>query len=170
MAIFGHIESLTPLFNKTEELDYLLGQIQALFRADFLSKIQSLEVGENFETPLKYGMFFITHCYKLKEEKEGFFESHFKYIDLQIVISGFERFLIGEKNRFTLIETYNETRDLEIHRPIEVLNEILLKEQEVCILFPKDVHGVGIGRNEEMGKIVRKAIFKIPCSLIKHRL
>lgn len=170
MAIFGNIESLSPLFSKTQELEYLLSQIQALFHADFRSKIQSLKVGENFQTPLKYEMFFVTHCYALREEKEGFFESHYKYIDVQVVLEGFERFLIGEKDRFKLSIPYDESKDLEVHQPTQALNELLLREKEACILFPQDVHGVGIGRNEEIGKIVKKAIFKVPKTLIKHRL
>lgn len=170
MAIFGRIESLAPLFSKTQELEYLLGEIHSLFKTDFLSKIQSLQIGENFQTPLKYEMFFVTHCYKLKEEKEGFFESHYKYIDIQVVLEGFERFLIGEKDRFSLSSPYDENKDLEVHHPTQALNEILLKEKEACILFPQDVHSVGIGRNEEIGKVVKKAIFKVPLSLIKHRL
>lgn len=170
MAIFGTIESLSPLFSKTQELEYLLDQIQALFKADFLSKIQRLKVGENFQTPLKHEMFFVTHCYELREEKKGFFESHYKYIDIQVVLEGFERFLIGEKDRFSVLTPYDESKDLEVHHPTQALNELLLKEKEACILFPQDVHGVGIGRNEEIGKIVKKAIFKVPHTLIKHRL
>lgn len=170
MAIFGQIKSLAPLFSKTEELDYLLGQIQALFQSDSLLKIQSLTTQQNFQTPLKYGMFSIAHCYQLKEEKEGFFESHLKYIDIQVVVEGFERFLIAPKDRFKLITPYDETKDLAIYHPAGELSQIFLQEKEMCILFPEDVHTTGIGKENELENIVKKVVFKVPYSFIKHRL
>lgn len=170
MAVFGKINDLSSLFSKTEELNYLSTQIESLFREDFLSKIRSLAVGENFQTPLDFEMFFVSHCYALKDRKEGFFESHHKYIDIQIVIEGFERFLIGDHESFKLISNYDESKDLEIHSPIRPLSEVFLREREMCVLFDHDIHGVGIGEGEEQGRIVRKVIFKIPKTLIKHRL
>lgn len=170
MAIFGKIDDLSPLFSKTEELEYLYLQICSLFKPEFLSRIQTLNEGENFETPLEYGMFFITHCYKLRLEENGFFESHQKYIDFQVVLEGFERYLIGNKGSFTLQTAYDPTKDLEIHTPIQPLSHLILKAKEMCILFPQDVHGVGIGTEKEIGQSVKKAIFKVPLSLIKHRL
>lgn len=170
MAIFGTLQDLAPLFKKTEELEYLYLQVQSLFKQEFLSKIQSLKEGENFKTPLEYEMFFITHCYSLKEGEKGFFESHQKYIDLQIVIEGFERYLIGDHSKFDEIAPYDAEKDLQVHSPKAKLNNLFLQAQEMCILFPEDIHGVGIGENDEIGKLVKKAIFKIPHTLIKHRL
>ena len=54
----------------------------------------------------------------------------------------------------------------ELREKLILENDHRLKE----FLFPFDVHGVGIGYAEEVGKVVRKVIFKVPIKYIKHRL
>lgn len=170
MAIFGKIEDLKPLFSKTQELESLLLGIEGVFSGEALSKLQALNVGENYRVDLDYGMFYIAHCYALKSEENGFFESHQDYIDFQVVVEGFEGYLIGSKDRFNLAQNYDKEKDLEVHTPKEKLNYLRLGAQEMTILFPSDVHGVGIGYGDEIGKVVRKVIFKVPLKYIKHRL
>lgn len=170
MAIFGKIEDLKPLFSKTQELETLLVSIQSIFDEKSLARLQALGVGENYKVELDYGMFYIAHCYALKDEKEGFFESHLDYIDFQVVVEGFEGYLIGSPDKFKLLEAYNKEKDLEVHTPTSPLSHIRLNSKEMAVLFPHDIHGVGIGYGEDVGKIVRKVIFKVPIKFIKHRL
>lgn len=170
MAIFGKIEDLKPLFSKTQELESLLVGIESVFSGERLSKLQALNVGENYKVELDYGMFYIAHCYALKSEEEGFFESHQEYIDFQVVVEGFENYLIGDRSKFAPLQSYDESKDLEVHTPTQELSRIRLESREMAVLFPYDIHGVGIGYGEEVGKIVRKVIFKVPNRYIKHRL
>lgn len=171
MAVVGSLQDLSHLFVKTEELRALEQEILQCFEAQRYQQIQDLEVGTNFEIPLQYGMKIIAHCYKLKEARDGFFESHYKYIDFQVVISGFERYLIGSKSRFSLLTPYDEIKDLEVHTPPDKpLQEFVLQERDMCVLFPYDVHGVGIGKGDEINQIVRKIIIKVPAELIKLKL
>lgn len=170
MAIFGKIEDLKPLFSKTQELESLLINIESVFSEQSLSKLQALKAGENYKVELDYGMFYIAHCYALKSEENGFFESHQDYIDFQVVVEGFESYLIGSRDKFSLLESYDKSKDLEVHSPKEKLNILRLTQREIAVLFPTDIHGVGIGYGDEVGKIVRKVIFKVPLKYIKHRL
>lgn len=170
MAIFGKIEDLKPLFSKTQELESLLVGIESVFGGEQLSRLQALNVGENYKVELDYGMFYVAHCYTLKSEKEGFFESHREYVDFQVVVEGFENYLIGDSGRFSLLKSYDESKDLEVHTLSKTPNIIRLESKEMAVLFPYDIHGVGIGYREEVGKIVRKVIFKVPTRYIKHRL
>ncbi|RDU70961.1 YhcH/YjgK/YiaL family protein [Helicobacter brantae] len=170
MAIFGKIEDLKPLFSKTQELESLLVGVESVFSGERLSKLQALNVGENYKVELNYGMFYIAHCYALKSEEEGFFESHQEYIDFQVVVEGFENYLIGDRSKFAPLQSYDESKDLEVHTPTQELSRIRLEGREMAVLFPYDIHGVGIGYGEEVGKIVRKVIFKVPNRYIKHRL
>lgn len=87
-----------------------------------------------------------------------------------MVVEGFEGYLIGSKDKFTLLQNYDKEKDLEVHTPKEKLNYLKLSSKEMAVLFPFDVHGVGIGYTEEVGKVVRKVIFKVPIKYIKHRL
>ena len=170
MAIFGKIEELKPLFSKTQELESLLVGIESVFGGEQLARLQALGVGENYKVELEYGMFYIAHCYALKSESEGFFESHQEYIDFQVVVEGFEDYLIADKSKFAPLQGYDESKDLEVHTPTQGLSRVRLEGGEMAVLFPYDVHGVGIGYGEDIGKIVRKVIFKVPNRYIKHRL
>lgn len=170
MAIFGTIDDLKPLFSKTVELESLLVGIESVFLEESLQKLRSLQAGENYRVELDYGMFYIAHCYTLKPENDGFFESHQEYIDFQVVVEGFEGYLIGCKDDFLLKSSYEKEKDLEVHTPQKKLSYLRLSSREMAILFPSDVHGVGIGYGEEIGEIVRKVIFKVPSKYIKHRL
>lgn len=170
MAIFGRLDTLSPLFGKTEELEYLQVYLHSLFKPDFLSRIAPMQAGENFQTKLDYGMFAITHCYTLKDRANSFYESHRKYIDFQVVIEGFERYFIGNQDDFKVLNPYDENKDLVIYSPTQEISNILLKAQELCILFPDDVHSVGMGDSSEVGRLVKKVIVKVPQTLIKHRL
>lgn len=170
MAVFGKIQDLKPLFSKTQELESLLVGIESVFTGEGLQRLHSLQAGENYKVELDYGMFYIAHCYALKDESEAFFESHQDYIDFQVVVEGFEGYLIGGKDRFELKGSYEKEKDLQVHTPKEKPNYLRLSSQELCVLFPFDVHAVGIGYGEEIGKIVRKVIFKVPFKYIKHRL
>lgn len=170
MAIFGKIEDYKTLFSKTQELEYLLAKIESVFQGERLKQIQDLQTGENFKVDLDYGMFYIAHCYTLKSEQDGFFESHQEYIDFQVVVEGFEGYLIGSQDRFTLKQSYDREKDLEVHTPKSALSYLRLSSGDMAILFPSDIHGVGIGYADEVGKLVKKVIFKVPIKYIKHRL
>lgn len=170
VAIFGRIEDLKLLFTKTQELEYLLINIESIFSGERLKEIQALQCGENHRIDLNYGMFYNASCYALKSEQDGFFESHQKYIDFQIVVEGFEGYLIGSKDKFNLTQVYNKDKDLEVYTPKSALNYLRMNPKEMVILFPEDIHGVGIGYKEDIGKLVKKVIFKVPIKYIKHRL
>lgn len=170
MAIFGTIEDLKPLFSKTQELESLFINIQSMFSKENLLKIQSLEVGENYKLEFDYGIFCIAHCYRLKDQKDAFFESHQEYVDFQVVVDGFEGYLIGDYSSFNLFQSYDKEKDLAVYEPKNQLSYLRLSYAQMAILFPTDIHGVGIGHAEEIGRIVRKVIFKVPIKYIKHRL
>lgn len=170
MAIFGKIEDLKLLFSKTQELESLLINIESIFEDRTLAKIRSLDIGENYNVELNHGIFYVAHCYTLKDEKEGFFESHLDYIDFQVVVEGFEGYLIGSPDKFKLLEAYNKEKDLEVYTPTSPLSHIRLNSKEIAVLFPYDIHGAGIGYGEDIGKVVRKVVFKVPTRYIKHRL
>ncbi|WP_027327595.1 YhcH/YjgK/YiaL family protein [Helicobacter pametensis] len=170
MAIFGTISHLAPLLSKTVELDYLNSQIQSLFTSEFDALIENLKEGESFEQEMKYGMRLIAHAYKLKPFSQAFFESHQRYIDFQIVLSGSERYLVGSEEDFKPLESYDEDRDLATYAIQREVSEILLRCKELCVLFPQDIHCAGVGREYEVGNLVKKVVIKVPTTLTKHRL
>ena len=93
--------------------------------------------------------------YFTKSENEKFWESHKKYLDVQIMINGTEKVAI------------NDIRDMDL----TILEgdkafDIVMKTGDVLVFFPNDVHKpeLNVSENDDSGnirKIVTKVVFKI---------
>ena len=86
-------------------------------------------------------------------------ESHKKYVDIQIIFEGEEDFLIANTNTlkpkdYQVDSDYHDWEGEATHR-------ITLRKGEILILLPYDAHRVGLPTKN--GKtFVKKAILKIP--------
>jgi len=136
--------SLHPLFEKA---------FQYLTKNDFLN------------TPAgKYqieqdSLFALVNKYNSKGIDESFSESHRKYIDIQLVISGKERIGFGLIDDFSH-ETYDSEKDLQKHTG--KLNFVDVEKKCFVIFFPNDIHmpGLQIEKPEEIVKVVMKVAVK----------
>ena len=85
--------------------------------------------------------FAIVNRYTTKTVSESFAESHKKYIDIQCVFSGTEKFGYAYIKNLENKE-YCEDNDLQKH--YGNLNFLSLSKDNFAILFPDDVHMPGI--------------------------
>ena len=74
-------------------------------------RMEQVAVGASEKIELTGGAFAIEAAYFSKARPEGFFESHRKYIDVQLVIAGAELMEVEDVARLTLSEAYNPDRD-----------------------------------------------------------
>ena len=84
--------------------------------------------------------------YNTKPENECFWESHLKYIDVQIMLNGKEYI------------AFNNIRNLKQIK-IEKENDFIGYEGDVLILYPEDIHMPGMKVDESIP--VEKVVFKI---------
>lgn len=105
--------------------------------------------------------------YFTKREEEKFWESHKKYLDVQIMIDGSER--VAFNNIRNMKEkSFNSERDLVILEGNKLF-DIVIGNGDVLVFFPNDVHKPELdifnSENEEKcednKKIVTKVVFKI---------
>lgn len=105
--------------------------------------------------------------YFTKREEEKFWESHKKYLDVQIMIDGSER--VAFNNIRNMKEkSFNSERDLVILEGNKLF-DIVIENGDVLVFFPNDVHKPELdifnSENEEKcednKKIVTKVVFKI---------
>jgi len=83
-------------------------------------------------------------------------ESHVKYIDIQVVISGVETMGWTAIEHCTeVLEPYNTEKDLQFfgNKPSTL---ITVNPGEFAIFFPEDGHAPGIGNGP-----IKKAVFKV---------
>ena len=102
--------------------------------------------------------------YFTKSENEKFWESHKKYLDVQIMINGTEKVAINDI-RDMEIKSFDEEKDLTILEGDKAF-DIIMKTGDVLVFFPNDVHKpeLNVSENDDSGnirKIVTKVVFKI---------
>ena len=105
--------------------------------------------------------------YFTKSENEKFWESHKKYLDVQIMIDGSERVAINDIRNMRE-KSFDPERDLVILEGNKLF-DIVIENGDVLVFFPNDVHKPELdifnSENEEKcednKKIVTKVVFKI---------
>ena len=102
--------------------------------------------------------------YFTKSENEKFWESHKKYLDVQIMINGTEKVAINDI-RDMEVKSFDEERDLTILEGDKAF-DIIMKTGDVLVFFPNDVHKpeLNVSENDDSGnirKIVTNVVFKI---------
>ncbi|EKN65235.1 hypothetical protein BABA_21361 [Neobacillus bataviensis LMG 21833] len=96
--------------------------------------------------------------YETKNAEERVWESHKKYIDIQIILEGKE--FIGYElfDRMTIKEDYNEENDIYFLEG-NLQSRVLLQKGDFIICYPQDAHMAGMMVNGQ--EKVRKAVFKV---------
>ena len=102
--------------------------------------------------------------YFTKSENEKFWESHKKYLDVQIMINGTEKVAINDI-RDMEVKSFDEEKDLTILEGDKAF-DIIMKTGDVLVFFPNDVHKpeLNVSENDDSGnirKIVTTVVFKI---------
>ena len=102
--------------------------------------------------------------YFTKSENEKFWESHKKYLDVQIMINGTEKVAINDI-RDMEVKSFDEEKDLTILEGDKAF-DIIMKTGDVLVFFTNDVHKpeLNVSENDNSGnirKIVTKVVFKI---------
>ena len=105
--------------------------------------------------------------YFTKKENDKFWESHKRYLDVQIMIDGSERVAINNIRNMRQ-KSFDSERDLVILEGNKLF-DIVIENGDVLVFFPNDVHKPELdildSENEEecenKKKIVTKVVFKI---------
>ncbi|MDO5088942.1 MAG: YhcH/YjgK/YiaL family protein [Leptotrichiaceae bacterium] len=119
------------------------------------NKIEEYEAGV-YEIP-EINMKMNVGHYTTKSEKECFWESHLKYIDVQIILKGEEYIAFNNIRNLREIKRDKE-KDLIEYEGNELFR-VLLKEGDVLVLFPEDGHMPGMMVNEPVS--AKKVVYKI---------
>lgn len=173
MLLFCDAHKARPLFERSEPLLRLREYLHSALDGTLSIVIETMHVGERKIEDIGYGMRAIFECYRTKVAGEAFFESHRQYVDFQLVVSGQERFWIGEAEDCVVQAPYDEERDLVVYvSPNMQVNPqfITLCPRSLAIFFPNDVHAGGLQVSDENGDIVHKCVIKVPVGLLRLEL
>jgi len=124
------------------------------------ARLERIAPGETGRVELAGGAFALEQAYIPKPRSEGFFESHRKYIDVQVVVAGAELMELADISRLEVSEPYNPERDFTKYADITGATVLKMGPGDAAIFFPNDGHmpalqwrGTGL---------VRKTVVKVP--------
>lgn len=104
--------------------------------------------------------------YSTKTRADAKLETHRKYVDIQVLLSGTEVIEIFPKNGLTVSEPYHSGKDAEFYeKPAEEHAKVILKPGQFLVFFPDDAHMPCLmaGSSPEP---VKKVVFKIAVNLL----
>jgi YhcH/YjgK/YiaL family protein len=106
-------------------------------------------------------------CSSTRTRADAKLETHRKYVDIQVLLSGTEVIEIFSKEGLTVSEPYNPDRDVEFYqKPDSTHARVTLEPGQFLVFFPDDAHMPCLmaGTSPEP---VKKVVFKIAVDLLK---
>ena len=124
-------------------------------------RLEAAAVGSTQRIELANGSFALEQVYLAKARPEGFFESHRRYIDVQVVVAGEEIMELADVARLTVQKPYDAERDLMVYADYASASVLKLGAGEAAIFFPVDGHMPCL-RPGATANLVRKTVIKVP--------
>ncbi|MBU3915473.1 YhcH/YjgK/YiaL family protein [bacterium] len=104
--------------------------------------------------------------YETRAPETAMLETHRKYVDIQIVLSGSERFECFSRDELTVEKAYDESKDAEFYKRVcPGPTRVDLFPGTFIMLFPQDAHmpSLMIGKEPER---IKKVVVKIKVDLL----
>ena len=163
MALLGSLSTLRAQTARMEIFKATFTYLEEMFRVGSPAalRLRSAAVGANQRIELSGGAFALEQVYQTKARPEGFFESHRKYIDVQVVVEGDEVLELVEISRLTATQPYDAERDYFKYADYAGASLLRLGAGEAAIFFPVDGHLPGL-RPGGVAGLVRKTVIKVP--------
>lgn len=122
--------------------------------------IGGIATGVTERVDLAGGAFALEQVYLPKARAEGFFESHRKYIDVQVIVAGEELMEVEAVARLVVATPYDPERDLIKYADTATAAVLRMRTGEVAVFFPEDGHMPSL---QWRGPgLVRKTVVKVP--------
>jgi len=163
MALYGSFNTVRTQAPQTPGFSRAFAYVANLLQPTSVAaqRLGALAAGESHKTDLGGGVFAIEQVYETKLRAAGFFESHQKYIDVQVVVEGEEAMELADVARMTVLEPYLPERDLIVYSDEPQASILRVLAGEVAVFHPADVHMPSL-QVASTPMLVRKAVVKIP--------
>ena len=163
MALFGSIPTVRAQMPGAEKhpavFDYLADLARPETKAG--ARLRAAAEGDAHRVELPGGAFALEQVYRSKVRADGFFESHRKFIDVQVVIEGEEWMEVADITWATERRPYSEERDFIVYENGLASAVLHVSAGRAAVFFPPDVHLPGLCGNGGPA-LVRKTVVKVP--------
>jgi len=166
MAIIGNIYKLEQ-FLKDKDLKIVFDYFkQAIDKnSDIHKRIFNLPVGSFEKIIITDDIFALEQVFYTKDRQECFIESHKKYIDFQLILSGNEQMEYVDIDKLEIENKYDQEKDLITYKLAYNTSKFLLQKNDLAIFFSDDAH-IGLPKYEK-SELVYKTVIKLPVELYR---
>jgi len=164
MAIVGFLATIRAQTARRDIFAPTFEYLDEMFRdgSPVSKRLLGAAVGATERIELPGGAFALEQVYLTKPRAEGFFESHRKYIDVQVVVEGVELMELADISRLTVSKPYDAEKDYLAYADYADASVLRLVEGDGAVFFPADGHMPGL-RPGVAANLVRKTVIKVPC-------
>ena len=163
MAILGSFATVRSQVPATPGFAAAVAYVDALLAPGSAgrARLAALPPGTSARVELGGGVFAMEQAYLTKPRAEGFFESHLRHIDVQVVVEGQEVMEVIHASRIAPAGAFQEERDFQAYPPATGTVVALFGAGDAAVYFPAVVHQPGL-RAGEAPVLVRKTVVKVP--------
>lgn len=163
MALFGSFSTVRAQAPQTAAFATAFAYVEEVLRGGSTARTRlgAVPAGKAEKIELGGGVFVMEQAYHTKLRPEGFFESHRKYIDVQVVVEGEELMELADAAWITVKDPYNPDRDLITYQDYRDATGLKMKAGDTAIFYPEDVHMPSLRLRGEAA-LVRKVVVKVP--------
>ncbi len=162
MALFGPFSSIRQQVAADSRFAaacaYVADVLQV--RSPASQRIAQLAAGVTERLDLSGGSFALEQVYVPRLRPDGFFESHRKYIDVQVIVAGEELMEVQDISRLVVSDPYLAERDLIKYADSADTAVLKMRAGDVAIFFPEDGHMPSL--RWRTTDLVRKTVVKVP--------
>lgn len=163
MALYGSLQKVREQVAQKKGFATAFAYADELLRAGspVQARVRAITPGNRQRTELGEGVFVSEECYQSKARADGFFESHRKFVDVQIIFEGEELMEVADIEKMKPRMEYDATRDLITYEDNTDASALRVFPGQAAVFFPTDAHMPTL-RVREAGGVVRKCVIKIP--------
>lgn len=162
MAIIGRLPDINKHFALNQYFETAFQYFTEALSAgtQVSNRIKNLPLGAFDKVDLGFGIFAIEQKFESKERSDCYLESHKKFIDIQLIVSGQELMEHCDISRCVEKIPYNKEKDLILYQDNIDMNKISMISGDFAIYFPVDVH-LGCQKYKEQ-TLCTKTVVKMP--------
>lgn len=168
MAIIGNIYKLQKQLkdkNLASVFEYFLHSLNKDHEVN--KRIFNLKAGSFEKVNITENIFALEQVFYTKDRQDCFFESHERYIDFQLILSGNEQMEYIDIDKLNVKDKYNKQKDLITYKLANNSSKFLLQKEDLAIFFPDDAH---MGQAKvNSSELVYKTVIKLPINLFENK-
>jgi YhcH/YjgK/YiaL family protein len=126
------------------------------------ARIMALTSGSTHRHELPGGAYAVEMAYQTKPRVGGFYETHRRFIDVQVIVAGEEAMEVEHAERLAVALPYDEDRDFTKYCDSDSPSVLRTRTGDVAVFWPADAHMPSLAVNQP--SLVRKTVVKVPVS------